>query len=81
MREKPGGVALRSSADVAEEVIQVSVRAKQVNIPRLSEIKDSSEFHWIEERANIQCAHIKIIRHWSRVELDVSRARELKETK
>jgi len=29
MRVKPGGVALKSSADVAEGVIQVSIRAKR----------------------------------------------------
>lgn len=29
IREKPEGVALRSSADVAEEVIHVSVRANK----------------------------------------------------
>jgi len=29
MRVKPGGVALKSSAEVAEGVIQVSVRAKR----------------------------------------------------
>ena len=71
MRLKPGGVALRSSADVPEGIIQGFSESDNVDGASFSKIRDNSIFERVEERANDECLDIGGREYRPRVEVNV----------